>query len=68
VILNLAVFFAYHVLWPQGFQGMFEWFSAVIGIAAFVALWRFKAGIVPVIGACGVAGLAYTLLKPVLLS
>ncbi len=68
VILNLAVFFAYHVLWPQGFQGTFEWFSAVIGMAAFVALWRFKVGIIPVIGACGVAGLAYTLLKPVLLS
>jgi chromate transporter len=62
VILNLAVFFAYHVLWPQGFQGSFEWFSAAIGLVAFVALWRFKAGIIPVIGACAVAGLAYTLL------
>ena len=62
VILNLAVFFAYHVLWPQGFQGTFEWFSAVIGIAAFVALWRFKVDIIPVIGACGAAGLVYTLI------
>ncbi len=62
VILNLAVFFAWHVLWPQGFQGTFEWFSAVIGIAAFVALWRFKVDIIPVIGACGAAGLVYTLI------
>ena len=25
VILNLAMFFAYHVLWPHGFDGRFEW-------------------------------------------
>lgn len=62
VILNLAVFFAYHVLWPAGFDGRFEWFSALIGVAAFVALFRYKVGIMPVIAACGAAGLAYTLL------
>jgi len=28
VILNLATFFAYHALWPQGFESSFEWFSA----------------------------------------
>jgi chromate transporter len=62
VVLNLAVFFAYHVLWPQGFDAAFEWFSALIGAAAFVALFKFKVGIVPVIGACAVVGLAYSLL------
>ena len=62
VILDLAVFFAWHVLWPQGFAGRFEWFSALIGIAAFVALWRYKVGIIPVIGGCGGAGLLYVLL------
>ena len=61
VILNLAVFFAWHVLWPEGFGGGFEWFSALVGVAAFIALSRYKAGIIPVILACGVAGLAYTL-------
>jgi chromate transporter len=30
VIVNLALFFAYHVLWPQGFGGPFEATSAVI--------------------------------------
>ena len=30
VILNLAVFFAYHVLWPHGFGGRFDRVSAVI--------------------------------------
>jgi chromate transporter len=62
VILNLAVFFAYHVLWPDGFVSRFEWPSAVIGAAAFVALWRYKAGIIPVIVVAGVAGLAWTFL------
>jgi len=62
VILNLALFFAYHVLWPQGFAGTFEWFSALIGIAAFIALFRFKADIMKVIGACAAVGLFYTLI------
>lgn len=62
VVLNLAVFFAYHVLWPEGFDATFEWFSALIGAAAFVALFRFKVGIVTVIGACAAIGLAYSLL------
>ena len=64
VIVNLAVFFAWHVLWPAGsptapFAGRFEWASAAIGIAATVALLRFKLGVIPVIAVCGAAGLAY---------
>ena len=62
VILNLAVFFAYHVLWPGGRTGPFDWASAVIGVAAFVALFRFKAGIIPVIAVCAALGLAARLL------
>jgi chromate transporter len=70
VILNLAVFFAYHVLWPQGLDASslamlfagFEGFSAVIGIAAFIALFSYGVGIIPLIAACGLAGLARTLL------
>lgn len=62
VILNLAMFFAYHVLWPHGFAGVFEWFSALIGIAAFIALFRYKIGIMQVIGACAAAGLAFKLI------
>ena len=61
VILNLAAFFAYHVLWPQGFEGSFEWFSALIGIAAFIALFRYKVGIVSVIGVCAGLGFGYSL-------
>ena len=38
VILNLALFFAWHVLWPEAadsapFAGRFEWFSLVITLA-----------------------------------
>lgn len=62
VILNLAMFFAYHVLWPEGFNESFEWFSAVIGAAAFIALFRYKVGIVMVIVVCAVAGLCFSLL------
>ena len=62
VIINLALFFAYHVLWPVGFEGRFEWFSLVIGFAAFVALFRYKIGIVPVIAVSAVAGLGYSIL------
>ena len=60
VILNLAVFFAYHVLWPKGFNGDFEWLSLIIGLIAGVALFRYKIGVISVIGASAVAGLAYT--------
>jgi len=63
VIVNLAVFFAYHVLWPQGLGGHFDWRSALIGLAAAVALFRFKAGVIPVVVACGLAGLALRLLQ-----
>ncbi|HET7765416.1 MAG TPA: chromate efflux transporter [Burkholderiales bacterium] len=62
VILNLAAFFAWHVLWPDGFAGRFDAFSFLIGLAALAALWRFKVGIIPVIFACGAAGLTYRLL------
>jgi chromate transporter len=61
VIVNLAVFFAWHVFWPEGFSGRFEWFSLLIGLAALVALWRHRIGMIPVILACGAAGLTYRL-------
>ena len=57
VIVNLALFFAYHVLWPHGFGGGFEWASAAIGLFAVAALFRFRAGVIPLIGACATLGL-----------
>jgi chromate transporter len=61
VIFNLAMFFGYHVLWPEGFAGRFEWLSALIGLAAFVALWRYKVGIMTVIAVTGALGAALVL-------
>jgi chromate transporter len=63
VILNLALFFAYHVLWPKGFGGPFDAISALIAVAAAVALFRFKVGVVTLLGACAAAGLVVTLLR-----
>jgi chromate transporter len=62
VVLNLALFFAWNVLWPQGAQGPFDGVAAAIGVTALVALLRFKAGVMPVIGASALAGLAMALL------
>jgi len=64
VIVNLAVFFAYHVLWPDGLSGRIEWLSAAIGIAAGIALFRFKVGVIPVVFASGLVGVCATLLRP----
>lgn len=58
VIVNLAVFFAFHVLWPQGLGGPFEWASLAIGAGAALALFRFRTGVVTVIVGAGLAGLA----------
>ncbi len=62
VIANLAVFFVYHVLWPKGLSGHFEWASLFIGAAAAVAIFRFKLGVIPVITGCGLLGLVWQLL------
>ncbi|QSA97243.1 chromate efflux transporter [Methylococcus sp. EFPC2] len=57
VILNLALFFGYHVLWPQGYAGNFEWGSAAIALTALIALFRYKLGVIPVIAGCALLGL-----------
>jgi chromate transporter len=36
---------------------------AVVAVAAFVALWKFKADIMKVIGVCALLGLAYSLMR-----
>lgn len=57
VILNLALFFAYHVLWPKGFDGPFDATSAVIATVAAIALIRFRVNVMAVIAACALIGL-----------
>ena len=63
VILNLALFFAWHVLWPQGWAGRFDLVSALTAAAAAIALFRFRVGVIPLLGVCALAGLLTTLLK-----
>jgi chromate transporter len=67
VIVNLAAFFAWHTLWPDGtgadpFAGSVDWLSAGVVIAAFLALWKYKVDVMKVIGACALLGLATALL------
>jgi chromate transporter len=62
VILNLALFFAYHVLWPTGWAGAFDPLAALIALAAAIALLRYKANVMLVIAVCAVAGLLVKML------
>lgn len=65
VIINLAVFFAWHTYWPKAttqayFSGGFEWLPVLITILTFVALWKYKQDIMRVIGVCALIGLIYS--------
>ena len=57
VILNLALFFGYHLLWPRSFAGTFDGVSAVIALGAAITLFRFKLNVIHVIAACAAPGL-----------
>ncbi len=61
VILNLALFFGYHILWPQGFSGSFDLGAAVIAIASAIALFKYKRNVIHVIGVAAMAGLVIKL-------
>ncbi len=61
VILNLALFFGYHVLWPQGLNGRFDGISASIAALAAIALFKLNSKVMHVIFACASAGLLLTL-------
>jgi chromate transporter len=63
VILNLALFFGYHVLWPKGFAGRFDVVSALIALGAAVALFRYKRNVIHVIVACALVGLVVQLAR-----
>ncbi len=75
VIVNLAIFFAWHVWWPSAsntqnapntssslaFQGI-DMLAVMITMGAAVALIRFKTNVIWVILACGVLGAVKVLL------
>lgn len=75
VILNLAVWFAVHTLFARVREVPFLGATVdvpvpatlnpaalLLAVAAAVAVFRFKAGVLPVLGACAMAGVAYRLL------
>ena len=67
VVLNLALFFAWHVFWPQNsavapFAGGFQWFDALLTMAALLALWKGRMGIMTVVLACAAIGLVHSLI------
>ena len=64
VILNLAVFFAGHVLWPDGSAASFDGFAALVGLLSGIALFLGRAGIMGVLIFGMLAGLAHTFLLP----
>ncbi len=56
VIANLALFFALHVFWPLGLDRSPDLISLALAVAAIVALFVFRLGVIPVILACGALG------------
>jgi chromate transporter len=62
VIVNLAVFFALHVFWPESakrafFAGPVDWASVAIAVLATIALVSKRLEVIPVIALSGLAGL-----------
>ena len=62
VVLNLALVFGWAVIWPHGLSGGTNWFAAALSVAAFIALYRFKADVLWVVIAGGLIGLGRALL------
>lgn len=59
VILNLAVWFAWHVIVPE--PGVIDFFSVIAGVFFFIALRRLKWDVLWVVGAGAAAGIAFRL-------
>ena len=57
VVLNLAVWFGIHVLFPDG--KMLDWFALVLSAVAFIGMLRWKWNVIPVVIGSGLLGLVY---------
>jgi chromate transporter len=58
VILNLALFFGFHVLWPRGSAGPLDLWAAALALLAGLALFRYQRKVTHVIAASALAGWA----------
>jgi chromate transporter len=54
VIAALAVFVARHAAFPDGHP---DWLVIGVALIAFLAVWRFRVGVVPTVLACAIVGL-----------
>lgn len=61
VILNLALFFAYHVFWPAGLDSAIDWFGIALTILAMIAIFRLKINVIYLILASGILGMLFKL-------
>lgn len=62
VIANLALFFGYHVLWPDGFDGRFDWPAGFIALFAALMLFGLKWSVMRTLVCCAAAGLVWRLM------
>src|SRR3981081_3058961 len=60
VVLNLAVWFGLHVVFPAA--NTVDWFAAVVGVAAFIGMTRWKWDIIPIVLGAGLAGWLFKML------
>ncbi len=60
VILNLAIWFAWHALRPE--SGKIDVFVAVVAVGAWLAMERFKIGVIPTLAACAALGIGWTMI------
>lgn len=61
VIVNLALFFAYHVFWPSGLHNALDMFSIALTALAVLLVFRFKLNVIAVILLCGLCGMLFRL-------
>ncbi|HEX7518599.1 MAG TPA: chromate efflux transporter [Chthoniobacterales bacterium] len=59
VILNLAVWFGLHAVFPPG--RAIDWFAVILSAIAFIGMLKWKWGVIPVVIGSGMAGLIYKL-------
>lgn len=60
VILNLAVWFGLHVLFPG--TRTIDWFAVAVAVVTFVGITKWKWGVIPVVIGSGLAGWLFSLI------
>ena len=60
VILNLAIWFSLNALRPA--EKSVDYFVAVVALAAWVAMERFKIGVIPTLATCAILGMIFKLI------